>query len=94
MKKKRFLRKKRLLRKKKLKTAAMLRKKRLKTAALLRKKKLLRKKRKKKKIISSMHKEFFAGGLARKCGAHKNRKKHNKKCDRDFLKEACDDENV
>ena len=89
MKKKRFLRKKRLLRKKKLKTAALLRKKRL-----LRKKKLLRKKRKKKKIISSMHKEFFAGGLARKCGAHKNRKKHNKKCDRDFLKEACDDENV
>jgi len=41
-----------------------------------------------------MHKEFFAGGLARKCGAHKNRKKHNKKCDRDFLKEACDDKNV
>ena len=66
----------------------------LRKKRLLRKKTLLRKKRKKKKIISSMHKEFFAGGLARKCGAHKNRKKHNKKCDRDFLKEACDDENV
>ena len=66
----------------------------MKKKRFLRKKRLLRKKRKKKKIISSMHKEFFAGGLARKCGAHKNRKKHNKKCDRDFLKEACDDENV